>query len=162
MTSFDFIVLAILAISSLLGLLRGLLKEVLSLVAYLSAFVAAIWWGPTAYTALEGLIANALLRMGIAYVAVFFVVLLTIGLVNITLAALLRATGLTPADHGLGALFGLMRGLLIVLVLVTLAGYTPLPHEPWWRNAMLAPVATEAVKHMKSWLPSSLAGWLPY
>jgi membrane protein required for colicin V production len=161
-TGFDFVVLAILAISAMLGLVRGLLKEVLSLLAYLSAFVAAIWWGPTAYIGLERWIDNSLLRMGVAYAAVFFIVLLAIGLVNVTLAAIIRATGLTPADHGLGALFGLMRGLLIVLVLVALAGYTPLPQEPWWRGAMLAPAATQAVKHIKSWLPTSLAVWLPY
>ena len=53
MTGFDFVVLAILAVSGVLGLVRGLLKEVLSLVAYLLAFVAAIWWGPTVYTWLE-------------------------------------------------------------------------------------------------------------
>ena len=162
MTGFDFIVLAILAVSGLLGLLRGLLKEVLSLVAYLSAFIAAIWWGPTAYIWLERLIANSLLRMGAAYAAVFVTVLVAMGLLNVTLAALIRATGLTPADHGLGALFGLARGLLIVVVLVGLGGYTPLPQEPWWRGAMLAPAATQAVKHLKSWLPPSLAAWLPY
>jgi len=161
-TGFDFIVLAILAISALLGLLRGLIKEVLSLTAYLSAFVAAIWWGPTVYLWLEQLIANSLLRIGVAYAAVFIIVLLAMGLVNVTLAAIIRATGLTPADHGLGAMFGLVRGLLIVFVLVALAGYTPLPHEPWWRSALLAPAATQAVRHVKAWLPSSLAVWLPY
>ena len=53
MTGFDFVVLAILVVSGVLGLVRGLLKEVLSLVAYLLAFVAAIWWGPTVYAWLE-------------------------------------------------------------------------------------------------------------
>ncbi len=162
MTGFDFIVLAILAVSAMLGLLRGLVKEVLSLVAYLSAFVAAIWWGPTVYVWLERLIASSLLRLGVAYATVFIIVLLVMGLVNMMLAAIIRATGLTPADQGLGAMFGLARGLLIVLVLVALAGYTPLPQEPWWRGAMLASTATQAVKHIKSWLPPSLAAWLPY
>ncbi|MBO1111065.1 CvpA family protein [Bordetella petrii] len=162
MTGFDFVVLAILAVSGLLGLLRGLLKEVLSLMAFALAFVAAIWWGPTVYGWLQAYIETAMLRMGVSYAAVFIVVLLAVGLVNMTLAALIRTTGLTPADHGLGAIFGLARGLLIVLVLVALGGYTPLPQEPWWQDAMFSHSATEAVRHIKLWLPPSLATWLPY
>ena len=162
MTGFDFVVLAILAVSGTLGLVRGLLKELLSLVAYIVAFAAAIWWGPTVYGWLEPYIETSLLRMGLSYAAVFILVLLAVGLVNMTLSALIRTTGLSPADHGLGGMFGLARGLLIVLVLVALAGYTPLPDEPWWRDAMFSHSATEAVKHLKSWLPPSLATWLPY
>lgn len=162
MTGFDFVVMAILAVSGLLGLLRGLLKEVLSLMAFVLAFVAAIWWGPTVYGWLQAYIETAMLRMGVAYAAVFIVVLLGVGLVNMTLAALIRTTGLTPADHGLGAIFGLARGLLIVLVLVALGGYTPLPQESWWQDAMFSHSATEAVRHIKLWLPPSLATWLPY
>ncbi|KDD15772.1 CvpA family protein [Bordetella bronchiseptica] len=162
MTGFDFVVLTILAVSAVLGLVRGLLKEILSLLAYLLAFVAAIWWGPTVYVWLEPYIETALLRMGIAYAVVFIIVLLAAGLVNMTLAALIRTTGLTPADHGLGAMFGLARGLVLVLVLVALAGFTPLPQEDWWRDAMFSHSATEAVRQVKSWLPPSLATWLPY
>lgn len=162
MTGFDFVVLAILAASALLGLVRGLLKELLSLVAYAAAFVAAIWWGPRVYDWLAGMIETDLLRMAVSYALVFIAVLLAVGLVNMALGALIRTTGLTPADHGLGALFGLARGLLIVLVLVALAGYTPLPREPWWQNAMFSETAMAAVRHIKLWLPPALAAWLPY
>ncbi|ARP94281.1 CvpA family protein [Bordetella genomosp. 13] len=162
MTGFDFVVLAILAVSGVLGLVRGLLKELLSLIAYLAAFAAAIWWGPTVYVWLEPYIETTLLRMGVSYAAVFIVVLLGVGLVNMTLSALIRTTGLGPADHGLGGMFGLARGLLIILVLVAAAGYTPLPKEPWWEQAMFSHSAVEAVKHIKSWLPPSLAAYLPY
>ncbi|MCD0502921.1 CvpA family protein [Bordetella petrii] len=162
MTGFDFVVIAILAVSGLLGLVRGLLKEILSLMAFVLAFIAAIWWGPTVYGWLEAYIETAMLRMGVAYAAVFILVLLAVGLVNMTLAALIRTTGLSPADHGLGAMFGLARGLLFILVLVALGGYTPLPQEPWWQDAMFSHSATEAVKHIKLWLPPSLATWVPY
>ncbi|CAJ49335.1 colicin V production protein, partial [Bordetella avium 197N] len=161
-TGFDFVVMAILAVSGVLGLVRGLLKEMLSLVAYLLAFAAAIWWGPTVYTWLQPYIDTEVLRMGVAYAAVFIVVLLAVGLVNMTLSALIRTTGLSPADHGLGAVFGLARGLLIIVVLVALAGYTPLPQESWWKHAMFSQSATQAVLHIKAALPPSLAQWLPY
>jgi len=161
-TSFDYIVLAILGVSAFLGLLRGLIKEVLSLIAYVVAFVAAIWWGPIVSTWLTAWISNDLLRTAAAYGAVFIVILLLVGLVNLTLGTLIEKTGLTPADHGLGAVFGLLRGALIVLVLVALAGYTELPKETWWQEARLSRTAVQGVQQIKLMLPPSLASWLPY
>ena len=70
MTGFDFVLLAILAISAVLGLVRGLLKEVLSLVAYASAFIAAIWWGPKAAEVISAWVTQSFLRMAIAYFCV--------------------------------------------------------------------------------------------
>jgi len=161
-TSFDYIVLAILGVSALLGLLRGLIKEILSLIAYAAAFLAAIWWGPRVSSWLAVFIDNGLLRTAAAYAAVFIVALLLVGLVNMALGALVEKTGLTPADHGLGALFGFLRGMLIVLALVALAGYTELPKEPWWRDAQLSHAAVQAVQRIKLMLPPSLGAWLPY
>ncbi|TAM82425.1 MAG: CvpA family protein [Candidimonas sp.] len=162
MTGFDYIVLGILGISAFLGLLRGLVKEILSLIAYVAAFAASIWWGPKVSSWLTSLIDNGLLRTAAAYAAVFIVALLLVGLLNVTLGALIDKTGLTPADHGLGALFGFMRGMLIVLALVALAGYTELPREAWWRDAQLSHVAVQGVQRVKSLLPPSLAALLPY
>lgn len=162
MTSFDYIVLAILVVSGFLGLLRGLVKEVLSLIAYLAAFLAAIWWAPRVSVWLTPYIVNDLLRTAVAYAVVFVIVLLLVGLVNVTLGTLIKKTGLTPADHGLGSLFGVLRGVLIILVLVSLGGYTDLPKEPWWRDARLSPVAVQGVQAIKNILPPSLASWLPY
>lgn len=162
MTSFDYIVLAILGVSALLGLLRGFIKEVLSLIAYVVAFLAAIWWGPLMAAWFTPFIENSLLRMALAYGIVFIGMLLMVGLVNVTLATMIQKTGLTPADHGLGGLFGLMRGILMVLVLVVLAGYTELPKEPWWEQAQLSGAAVNGVRQVKQALPPSLAAWLPY
>jgi membrane protein required for colicin V production len=160
-TGFDFTVLAILGCSAILGLIRGLLKELLSLIAYGAAFAAAIWWGPVVYIWLGPYVEASLARMGLAYAAVFILTLMGVGLVNATLAAVIRVTGLGAADHGLGGLFGLARGALVVLTLAALAAHTPLPQEPWWRGAMFAPAVEKAVKQVKSWLPPPLAARLP-
>jgi membrane protein required for colicin V production len=160
-TGFDFAVLAILGCSALLGLMHGLLKELLSLIAYAAAFAAAIWWGPVVYVWLGPYLEASLARMGLAYAAGVILTLAGVGLGRATRAAGRRATGLGAADHGLGGLFGLARGALIVLALVALAAHTPLPQEPWWRGALLSSTAEKAVKQVKSWLPPSLAARLP-
>src|SRR5690606_41475756 len=100
--------------------MRGLIKEVLSLCAYVVAFLGAIWWGPRVSGWLEAWINNPLLRTGLAYLAVFLVVLVLVVLLNMTLATVIDKAGLTPSDHGLGAVLRLSRVPMVVMVLVTL------------------------------------------
>jgi len=160
-TGFDFVVLAILATSGILGLVRGLTKEVLSLIAYAAAFVAAVWWGPTVYETLT-LIESSLLRMVVSYGAVFIGALLGVGLLNMALGALIQRVGLESTDRSLGAVFGLLRGILVVLILVVVAGYTPMPQEPWWKDALLSQTLINMLLKIKTWLPLDIAQWLPY
>lgn len=163
MTGFDYGLIAILGVSCFLGVRRGLIKELLSLVSYGLAFLASVWWGPVVEQhPLLQWVSNEYLRLGIAYVLLFVLVLLAVGLVNMSLAAMLRSTGLTPADRGLGLLYGMLRGLMIVLALVVVLGYTPLPDQPWWKNAMFAPALVGAVQQIKSRVPEPMGEWLPY
>lgn len=162
MTGFDYIVLTILGVSALLGMIRGLIKEVLSLLAFVLAVGAAVWWGGAIASALADHIANDFLRAAAAYGGVFVVVLLLVGLLNLTLTGLISRTGLTPADHGLGAVFGLLRGALIIFVIVGLAGYTELPEETWWREAKLSGAVVQAMQQSKTILPPAISSWLPY
>lgn len=162
MTTFDYLILAVIGASGVLGFVRGLIKELMSLVAFVAAFVAALWWGPEAASWLNTLIDNSLLRSAVAYAVVFVLSLLAVGLVNMMLSALIEHTGLSPADHGFGMLFGLARGALFIVVLVILAGYTQLPAEPWWRESTLIKTAINAVIGIKSYLPPDVASWLPY
>lgn len=161
MTAYDIVVVAVLAASCLLGLVRGLLKEVLSLLAFAAAGLAAIWWGPLVYEWLQPYVEAPMLRMVLGYLFVFIATLLLVGLLNMTLAALVRSTGLTPADHGLGSVFGLLRGLILVLVGTAFASYTPMPEQEWWKNAMFAGTVEQAIGEIKDWLGVHGPDWLP-
>lgn len=163
MTGFDYALLLILGVSCVLGLWRGLIKELLSLVSFSLAGLASVWWGP-AFAArwLSSWIDNVYLRLGIAYVVLFVAVLLVIGLLNMALTNMLRETGLTPADRGLGAIYGLIRGVLLVLLIVAVLGYTPVPKEQWWKDAMFSSTAVGAVQQIKARVPSPVRDWLPY
>jgi len=157
----DYLILAVLLVSAGLGFLRGIIKEVLSLIAFVAAFLGALNWGPYAAALLGQLISlHPLLLSAIAYIVVFVVVLLTVGMLNLLLTTLIDKTGLGPADQGLGALFGLLRGAVIVLALVVLASYTALHQEPWWQASQLVPIAELGVGKIKDWLPAT-AAWLP-
>lgn len=162
MNQFDYLILAIVGFSGILGLFRGLIKELMSLVAYLVAAAAAVWWGPQASTWIETWLTNPLIRSAVAYLLVFIMALLGVGLINMALSALIERTGLSTADHGFGMLFGVLRGIVLVLVLVTAAGYTQMPTEPWWHESSFVKTAIQLIMRIKLYLPPDIAAWLPY
>lgn len=92
----------------------------------------------------------------------FIASLLLLGLLNKTLGALLDVTGLGSADRGLGFLFGIFRGVVIVLILVLIAGWSALPQEIWWIESHFAHMAVDGLRQIKTWLPEGIAVYLPY
>jgi membrane protein required for colicin V production len=162
MTAFDYAVLLIVGVSILISVMRGLVREALALVGWVVAFwVAAHYTVPLA-PLLPHAIPNETLRMLAAFVGLFLGSLLVATLLTIALAELVKKLGMGAVDRGLGALFGLVRGLLIVLVLVLLAGLTPLPHQNYWRNAMLSAPFEALVAVVNPWLPEQLAKRISY
>ena len=161
-TAFDCAVLVVIALSSLLGLWRGVVSEVLALLAWLAAFVAARMWGGTAAESLGMWLRDPVLRQVLGFVAVFVATLVLFGVVRFFLARLLRLVGLGLVDRFLGMLFGIARGLLVVLAGVLLGGLTELPRQAWWREAILAPPLETAVLALKPWLPKQAAQRVRY
>ena len=158
MTAFDYVVVAIVSASVLLGVWRGVVGEVIALVAWVLAFFAAKWWGDeVARVVFAGVITDPALRIVAAWVAVFVVVLLLMALLRLAVRGLLKALGLSPTDRLLGVIFGLARGLLIVLVLVAVGGMLSLAKEKWWSDAYFSAPLETAVLAGKPWLPPDVA-----
>ncbi|OHC60333.1 MAG: colicin V production protein [Rhodocyclales bacterium RIFCSPLOWO2_02_FULL_63_24] len=157
MTAFDYAVLTVIAASVLLGLWRGVVSEILALAAWIVAFVIARAEAPQVATWLAGQIAEPGMRLAAAYVLVFAGVLIVFAIARMLISLMLKAVGLGLLDRLLGAGFGVLRGILVVLVVVLVAGMTPLPKADWWRNATLAPPLETAVIAAKPWLPPDAA-----
>ena len=162
LAAFDWAVLAVLVFSSLLGMWRGLVSEVLALLAWIAAFVAARAWGGMVADLLSGWLHDPALRQVAGFVALFVAIMLLFGVARWFLSRLLRAVGLGLVDRFLGTLFGIVRGLLIVFTVVLLCGMTDLPRQAWWREATLAPPLETAALAVKSWLPPQVAQRIRY
>ncbi|MEQ8660084.1 MAG: CvpA family protein [Gammaproteobacteria bacterium] len=153
----DIAILAVILISVLVSILRGFVKEVLSLVAWIVAFWAAATFAAPASTLLEPYVALPTARLVIGFVAVLVAALLAVGLINFVIGKLLEGAGLSGTDRLLGAVFGFARGAAVVVIAVLLAGLTALPAEPWWREArIIAPFEAAALRVLE-WLPPDLA-----
>ena len=128
MTVFDYVVLFIVAVSLVLGMWRGVVGEIIALVAWVLAFFAAWWWGSLLAPGFTS-IADPVLRQVAAWVAIFVAVLVVMALLRLAVRSLIKALGMTLTDRLLGTVFGAARGLLIVLALVAVGGMTALPKE---------------------------------
>ncbi len=162
MTAFDYAVLTVLGMSVLLGLWRGVVSEILALVAWVVAFLTARAEAAEVANWLAPQIAEPALRLAGAYVLVVVAVLAVFSIARLVLKLLLKAVGLGLLDRMLGAAFGALRGVLVVLVAVLVAGMTPLPKMEWWREARLAPPLETAVLAAKPWLPADAAKRIRY
>ena len=162
MTVFDYAVLVIVGLSILLSVIRGLVREVLALLAWVVAFLVANLFSGKLATLMPEEIPSEELRVVAGFVTVFFGVLLVMSLAAIAVSRLVKRAGLGVEDRVLGALFGLARGVLVVLLLVALAGFTSLPRAPVWRNAMFSPALEACAVYLKAWLPNDLSRRIKY
>ncbi len=162
MTEFDYAVLLVVGVSVAVGAIRGLIREAFSLAGWVLAFVAANTWGDDVAVMLRSAIHNEQARVAAAYVVLFVLVLLLMGIAGMLLSRLFKFAGLGLADRGLGAIFGLARGIVVAMALVLAGGLTNLPREPMWRGAVLAPPLETAVIAAKPWLPRDIAERVRY
>ena len=155
-TLFDYLILFVLLCSVIISTMRGLIKEILSLVSWLVSFVVANAYGATLADWLPSFIPGQTLRLIAAFLVLFIGVRLLMSLLMKAVDALIKASGLSLADRGLGGLFGLARGCLIVMVAVLLSGMTSIPQQGFWKDALLSPIAVTATQTFMPFLPGSV------
>ena len=131
----DLVVIGIIAISMLVGAIRGFIKEAFSLAVWAAAFLIACQYSGALALQLESHIELPSARTALAFSGLFLVVLLIGGLVTFLVGKLVEKTGLSGTDRLLGGVFGGVRGLVLVLVLMLVAGLTPVPQDPWWQSS---------------------------
>ena len=161
MTTLDWIVLGVLALSMLVGAWRGLVYEVFSLLGWIVGFMAARWganevaqllplheWAPQA-------------RYVAGFVLVFVAALFAWGLVSWLVRQLIQAVGLRPVDRALGALFGMARAGVLLLVVTLVVQATDLREGDWWQHSVLAPWLQTAAAQVLPILPEQWEQYLP-
>jgi membrane protein required for colicin V production len=153
----DCIILGVLALSVLIGLFRGLIAEVLSLVIWVAAFWATSIFGPVVSEQLQHSITSVPLRTFVSYGVCFVLVLILGAIIRFTVRRLIWSAGLSGVDRLFGTVFGFVRGVLIVAVLVFLVGLTGFTKESWWRESTLAP----QFQGLASWLGQEVPTTIP-
>lgn len=161
MSGFDLVAIALLLLSVLVGLWRGLVFEVISLVGWIAAFVCAQWLAEDVGRWLPIGDPQAGWRYAAGFVLVFVGVVFGVGLVASLARRLFAAVGLRPVDRVLGGIFGLARAVLALLVLATAVHLLALKDGAWWRESQTAVLLEAALHGIKPSLPEKLASYLP-
>ncbi|WP_207063111.1 CvpA family protein [Motiliproteus sp. SC1-56] len=135
----DWVIAVLIGVSALISLKRGFVKEALSLLTWVAAFVIARLFTDQLSAVLAGYIDTPSARVVAAFLLLFIATLFAGALLNNLISALVRATGLSGTDRVLGMVFGAARGGLIVVVAVALLGMTPVIQDRWWSESTLIP-----------------------
>jgi len=161
-TPFDLAILALILLSTLFAFVRGVVRELIALVAWVVGFVGAIAFAPTVGAWIPEIPGYPAVRYLIAFAVILIAALVIGAIIAGPLARVIRAAGLGFVDRFLGSIFGVLRGLLVIVGFVLVAGLTTLPRADWWQNSALAPAFITGALALKPWLPERWAERLDY
>ena len=161
MAAIDWILVAVLAASMLLGAWRGLVYEVLSVMGWIAAFVLAQWFAPDVAEKLPMQNSGETLRYAAAFVLVFIVSVFVAGLISALMKKIISVVGLRPVDRILGATFGLFRGLILLLAFSVVVHTTALHESDWRLESQGGPMLMNLLKGLRPMLPEKFGAYLP-
>lgn len=160
MAAVDWILMGVLAFSLLLGAWRGLVYEVLSVLGWVLSFYVAQLFAPQLAELLPIRSASESIRYAAAFVLIFIASLFACGLLAFLLKKLVQSIGLRPVDRTLGAAFGLVRGLILLLATTMVINMTALKASVWWQESKGAPALAAILKGLKPALPERFGPYL--
>lgn len=153
----DYVIMAIIAISTLISLIRGFVREVLSLITWVIAFIVAFMFSGRVADAFASAIHTPSLRLAIGFAILFLVTLILGGLLSFLISTLVVKTGLSGTDRTLGMVFGFVRGVLVIAVVLLLVSLGATDHPDWWKTSYLIPHFQGLVNWLNTFLPEKLA-----
>lgn len=156
----DIGILVLIVLSALIGLIRGLVKEALSLVTWVAAFGLSMLYVKPLAANLPFAVQSEVVRMGIAFAIIFFGMLMIGATINHLLSTAVSSIGLGKVDHVLGGIFGIARGGLVITLLVLLMGVTAFPKQAWWMNSLFIPWFEKAAVVVNGMIPENFSSYL--
>lgn len=155
MAVIDWVIVAVLAISSLISLKRGFVKEALSLVSWVLAFLVARFFSGNLATLLEGSIDTNSLRWIVSFAILFAGTLVIGAMINHLVVEVVRLTGLGGTDRIFGMVFGFVRGLVILVAVVYGLQFTMVPQDVWWKDSSMIPHLESVADWARKTLPGA-------
>ena len=156
MTVVDIVVIFVIFLSALFSLIRGFVKEAISLATWIIAIWLAATFAPKLAAALPNSLESEAVRQAVGFGVLFVLTLMVGALVNMLVAQVVKKTGLSSADRIFGVAFGILRGGLIVIVFVVIGGMTPLPEADWWQSSVLLQWFESAAIVIQEYIPDDL------
>lgn len=158
----DYAILAVIAVSVVVGALRGFIKEVFSLIVWAAAFLVAYHFAGDVADLMADAVTLPSARTAMGFAGLFIAVLLVGGLINYLLGKLVETTGLSGTDRLLGGVFGAARGLALIVAMLLVSGFTPIPADPWWKESATIQRLLPLVEWSAGLLPETVSEHLDF
>lgn len=158
----DLIILSIIVLSVIVSLMRGFVKEALSLAGWLVALWIAMTFSSGMAELFGSSIKDPTLRLLAAFISLFVLSLIVAAIINFFATQFVQRAGLTGVDRTIGGVFGFLRGILLVTIIVMLLGLTTLPKEPWWDESFFMFRFEVIATWLKDLLPDDIARYFKY
>jgi len=158
----DYAILAVVVLSAAISVLRGFLREAISLLGWVLAFWLALTFADDVSALFKNSITQPSIRHGVAFFAILVGTLVITAVVMYFVRVIIDKTEITGTDRALGVVFGVARGIVIVAILVLFAGLTALPKDPWWRESLFLPHFQVLAMEIRSLLPPDVATLFQY
>jgi membrane protein required for colicin V production len=162
MNGFDIALISVIALSTLFAFVRGVVRELIAIVTWIVGFVVAIKYAGALTGLFSWLDVTPAVKHVIAFALILVLVMIAGALAARMMSNAVRAIGLGMVDRLLGAIFGVARGILVIVAFALIAGVTTLPKHDWWQNAMLGPTLSEFALSLKPYLPRAWAERLDF
>ncbi len=156
MTVVDVVVIFVICLSALFSLMRGFVKEAISLATWIIAIWLAATFSPKLAAVLPAGIESEAVRQAVGFGVLFVLSLMLGALINVLVSQVVKKTGLSGADRVFGVAFGVLRGGLIVVVFVVIGGMTPLPEADWWQSSVLLEWFESVAIVIQGYIPEDL------
>ena len=157
----DYIIIAVIVISAVLSLMRGLMREIMALAVWLVAVGVGYFFHPYLASRMPWIESDGLRTLA-AFTLLFFVAMVLGALINYLVSSLFEKAGISGTDRLLGGVFGALRGAALVVVFVLVAGMLPLNAQPWWQDSALLGHFVDAALWLREQFPPSLASHFPH
>jgi membrane protein required for colicin V production len=157
MSWIDYSFLFIFGVSVAISLMRGFVRESLSLLSWIISFWIANSFADPLAGLLEGIIEAPSLRLIVSFIALFVISMLLAAAASNLVVDLVDRAGLSGTDRSIGVIFGLARGYVIAVILVILMGLTPMPQDDWWQDSYFMPFFQSSAEWARDWLPNGMA-----
>jgi membrane protein required for colicin V production len=156
MTVIDIVVIFVIFLSALFSLVRGFVKEAISLATWIIAIWLAATFASKLAAVLPDNIESEAVRQAIGFGVLFVLTLMVGALLNMLVSQVVKKTGLSGADRIFGVAFGVLRGGLIIIVFVVIGGMTSLPETDWWQSSVLLQWFESAAIVIQEYIPEDL------
>ncbi len=151
----DFVIIGIVSFSIMMGIVRGFVREAMSLITWIAAIAIGILYCEPVSTHFSA-ISLAPVRLLISFVLLVLATLITGGVINHLFAKLMKTTGFSFTDRIIGTIFGFARGLFITALMVLMIGSSPIALAPTWKNSQLVPYILPVSIWLKEKLPEDM------